>query len=84
MTKPPHGVPPAPRVQRRPLSSMEQIYIGVLRHWYKHRPGTPPRLSELADLCRPKRSPTAVRMALLSAEKKGYVRRNNDGRFEIA
>jgi hypothetical protein len=62
---------------------MEQIYLGVLAHWYRHRPGVPPSCDELAALCRPAKSHTAVRSALLAAEGKGYCRRNSDGKFEL-
>lgn len=76
--------------RRPPMSVMEQHYISVLRDCID-RPA--PSLSEFAERCRrrlrmfSKRpgwpSRTAVRSALLSLESKRYVRRNNDGRFEV-
>lgn len=82
MTKPAPRIPPVPKPARKPLTKMETVYIGVLRHWYKHAKRAP-TIFELAALCRPRRSHTAVRNALLSAEDKGYVRRNDYGRFEV-
>lgn len=76
-------IPAVPRPEREPLSVKEQVYVSLLRHWYKHRPRTPPTMMDLVGLCRPRRSLTAIRAALLSAESKGHVKRNNAGRFEV-
>lgn len=84
MTKPASAskIPSPPRPKREPLTKKEQTYLAVLVHWYKHRDYAP-SCDELADLCRPVRSYTAVRSALLGAERKGYCRRNSAGRFEV-
>lgn len=75
-------IPAVSRAPREPLSSREQIYIAVLRHWYRYR-GRAPSCMEIANLCKPRRSYGAIRAAFLSAEDKGYLRRNTDGRFEV-
>ncbi len=75
-------IPPAPRAPREPMSRMESVYFGLLVHWYKHRKAAP-SLDELAALCRPRKSRTSVRSALLSLESKGYVLRNEEGQFEV-
>lgn len=84
MTKPATlpKIPNPPRPAREPMTKMEQVYFAVLLHWYKHR-DSPPSCDALAALCRPVKSNTAVRSALLSLESKGYVRRNSNGRFEV-
>lgn len=64
------------------MSKMEQVYYNLLCHWYKHR-REPPRMTELANLCRPRKSTTAIRSALISLESKKYVLRNDEGRFEV-
>lgn len=96
MTKP-TPLPPVAAVRRPQLSRMEQVYLAVLVHWYKHR-AQAPRVEDLAEICRRERNPllptgkkkprgwpsvTAVRSALLSLEDKGYTRRNDEGRFEV-
>lgn len=83
MTKPDASVPAAARPQRQAMTVKEQYYYSVLLHWYRHRPGEPPSMPELAAICRPIRSGTAVRTALLALESKGYVRRNRHGKFEV-
>lgn len=75
-------IPNVPRPDRDPLSKMEQVYLGVLRHWWKHR-SRAPTIKELVKICKPVRSTTAIRAALLSAEAKGYTRRDDHGRFEV-
>lgn len=90
-------VPPVAAVRRPQLSRMEQVYLQVLQHWYRHRTKSP-TCEELAQICRRDRNPllptgkkkprgwpsvTAVRSALLSLEDKGYTRRNDEGRFEV-
>lgn len=75
-------IPAPPRAAREPMTKMEQVYYGLLVHWYKHRKAAP-SCDALAALCRPVKSHTAVRSALLSLEDKGYVRRNDKGRFVI-
>lgn len=75
-------IPDPPRPRREPMSKMEQYYYALLVHWYRHRK-EPPTCDALAGLCRPVKSQTAVRTALLSLESKGYVRRNSNGRFEV-
>lgn len=75
-------IPPPPRPARETLSRREQYYMLVLMRWYEYRKEAP-TCDQLAALCRPPRSNTAVRSALLSAESKGYVLRNKDGRFEV-
>lgn len=75
-------IPPAPRPPRQPMSQMEQVYLALLVHWYRHRDRAP-RLTELAALTKPNKTPSTIRAALLQLEAKGYVRRNDDGRFEV-
>lgn len=65
------------------MTKQEQYYFAVLVHWYKHRPDQPPSIPDLCGLCRPRKSATAVRSALLSLESKGYCARNKDGYFEV-
>lgn len=90
-------IPPVAAASRPLLSTMEQVQLKVLVHWWKHH-SEAPRLEDLAEICRRdrrlllptgKRKPrgwpsvTAVRSALLSLEGKGYTRRNDAGRFEV-
>lgn len=75
-------IPPAPRAQRQTMTKMEQFYMKVLMHWYRHTERAP-SCEELRGICRPVKSPTAVRSALLALESKGYVQRNAEGRFEL-
>lgn len=82
MTKP-AKIPAVPRPEREPLSVKEQVYYSLLLHWFKHRPKTPPTMMDLVGICWPRRSSSAIRAALLSAESKGYVRRNEEGKFEV-
>ena len=65
------------------MSKMESVYYRVLLHWYSYRKYSP-SASDLAALCKPRKSVTAVRSALLSLETKGYVCRNEDGQFEVS
>lgn len=85
MTKPAPlpRMPSPPRPQKQALTKMEQYYLAVLMHWYRYRPGIPPSCDKLGEVCRPRKSHTAVRSALLSLESKGYVLRNADGKFEV-
>lgn len=64
------------------MTKMETMYFIVLAHWYKHR-AYAPTLHELGNLCRPRKSPTTVRTALLSLESKGYVLRDKLGHFAL-
>lgn len=84
MTKPitQPKIPAPPRAAREAMTRMEQYYFSVLIHWYRYRK-EPPSCEKLAALCRPVKSHTAVRTALLSLEAKGYVARNATGRFEV-
>ncbi len=84
MTKPNSNpdIPEVPRASRDPMTKREQIYVAVLAHWFRFRDRAP-TMPELAKVCRPRRSLTAIRNALLQAEIKGWVRRNSQGRFEV-
>lgn len=64
------------------MTSKEQTYVAVLAHWYKHRKD-PPSLPQLAALIRPPKSITAIRVALINAENKGYVKRDQYGQFRL-
>ncbi len=64
------------------MTRMESTYLALLVHWYTHRTEAP-RLIDLSRLTRPNKTPSTIRAALLQLESKGYVRRNDDGRFEI-
>lgn len=75
-------IPPVPRPKRPPITRMEAVYLGILQHWYAHR-RDPPRLRDLSNLTKPRRTEPAIRAALLNLEDKGYVKRNSDGRFEV-
>lgn len=61
---------------------METAYLRILNYWYRHH-SEAPTLGNIAALCKPSRSHTAIRTALLALEGKGYVKRNDDGRFEV-
>jgi hypothetical protein len=80
------------------MSAMEQYYYAVLLHWYRYIPDRAPTCLQIAAVCNRdggERTPigqsrtqgwpshTAVRSAFLSLESKGYLKRNNDGRFEV-
>jgi hypothetical protein len=71
-----------PPSKREKLTKCEQTYLDLLRHWWTHAK-RPPALYELAKTMRPRRSITAIRVALCSAEEKGYCRRNDYGQFEV-
>lgn len=78
----PAAIPPVPKPQREPMTKAETMYFAVLCHWYKHRDYAP-TLNELGNLCRPRKSATAVRTRMLSLESKGYVARDDGGRFVV-
>lgn len=84
MTKPASlpRIPDPPRPRRQAMTKMEQYYFALIVHWYKHRK-EPPSTADLAGICRPIKSATAVRTAMLSLERKGYLERNEYGRFEV-
>lgn len=82
MSKPATKIPPVPAPTREPMTYAEAYYFSVLQHWYRHRT-YPPSIPELQPLTKPTMSMTAIRSALLSLESKGYVLRNDDGRFEV-
>lgn len=75
-------IPTPPRAAREAMTKMEQYYFSVLLHWYRYRKEAP-TCDQLAALCRPVKSHSAVRTPMLSLEAKGYVRRNDRGRFEV-
>lgn len=76
------AIPQVPKPPREPMTKMEAMYFSVLVHWYKHR-AYAPTLHDLGNLCRPRRSPTAVRTCLLACESKGYVTRDDGGHFVV-
>ena len=75
-------IPQPPRPRRPALTAKQQYYLTYLIHWYKHR-NRPPALHEIANLCRPPKSVTAVRTALTACEAKGYAKRDEAGRFMV-
>ncbi len=64
------------------MTQMEDMYFRVLLHWWKHR-DYGPTLRQLGNLCRPRKSPTAVRVCLLKLETKGYTTRDRSGHFLV-
>jgi len=56
-------MPPIESFGREPMTAMEQVYMTVVVHWYKHRPsGPPPSMADIRTLTR------RYRGKLLSAE----------------
>lgn len=80
--KPEPKIPPVPKPAREPMTVAEAYYFGILRHWYKYRRSAP-SIPQLMPLTKPVMSMTAIRSALLALEAKGYVERNEHGRFEV-
>lgn len=63
------------------MTPREQDYLDALQTWIAHA-GRSPTVLEFAFYCN--RSPAPVHGALVRLEQKGYVRRNQDRRFEVA
>jgi hypothetical protein len=92
------AIPPVGSTARPALTAMETYYLRVLAHWYRFKRAAP-SLADLVDLCRRSGPPPGARgpqtrgrgwptrrpiyVALCACENKGYVRRNNEGKFEV-
>lgn len=86
MSKSDVKIPAVPKVKRQPMTPREARYYQVLVHWYMHRPNIPPSLEDLRVLLAragEHRTKAPIYMALCCLETKGYVARNNQGKFEV-
>lgn len=92
------AIPPVDAAPRPALTEMETYYLRVLAHWYRFKRAAP-SLADLVDLCKRSGPPPGARgpqtrgkawpsrrpiyKALRACENKGYVRRNDEGKFEV-
>lgn len=78
-------IPAVPKAKRLPMTPREARYFQVLAHWYRYRVD-PPSIEDLRLILAKAgehRTKAPIYTALCCLETKGYVRRDDAGKFEV-